>query len=130
MRLDLLLERIEVVSVRGDTSRVVLRVSEDSRDVDWQTAFVAVEGSVVDGHRFASGLDCAVVIAERPVEPAEGVPLVLVKDSRAALAKWLRILKGALLRVSLWWASQVPTVKLLPLGFWSLSSVLPAGASV
>ena len=50
MRLDLLLERIEVVSVRGDTSRVVLRVSEDSRDVDWQTAFVAVEGAVVDGH--------------------------------------------------------------------------------
>ena len=77
MRLDLLLERIEVVSVRGDTSRVVLRVSENSRDVDWQTAFVAVQGAAVDGHRFASGLDCAVIVAERPVEPAEGVPVVL-----------------------------------------------------
>ena len=94
MRLDLLLERIEVVSVRGDTSRVVLRVSENSRDVDWQTAFVAVEGAAVDGHRFASGLDCAVVVAERPVEPSDGVPVVLVKDSRKALAKMAATLEG------------------------------------
>ena len=94
MRLDLLLERIEVVSVRGDTSRVVLRVSENSRDVDWQTAFVAVQGAAVDGHRFASGLDCAVIVAERPVEPAEGVPVVLVKDSRQALAQMAATLEG------------------------------------
>lgn len=94
MRLDLLLEQIEVVSVCGDTSRIALRVSEDSRDVDWQTVFVAVEGAAADGHRFAEGLDCALVVAERDVAPAEGVPLVIVRDSRKALAALAATLEG------------------------------------
>ena len=94
MRLDVLLDRIDVCSIRGDTERVVLRVTEDSRQVDWQTAFVAVRGAVVDGHRFAPGLDCAVVFAEEEVEPAEGVPLVVVEDSRKALAQAAAILEG------------------------------------
>ena len=87
MRLEVLLGRLETLSVRGDVDHVVLRVSEDSRDVDWQTAFFAVRGATVDGHRFARGLDCAVVIAEDDVHPAEGVPVVRVVDARKALAE-------------------------------------------
>jgi len=94
MRLDVFLDRLQTRSVRGDTRGVVLRVTEDSRDVDWQSVFVAVRGAQVDGHKYAKGLDCALVIAEDDVEPAEGVPVAIVKDTRLALAEAASILEG------------------------------------
>jgi UDP-N-acetylmuramoyl-L-alanyl-D-glutamate--2,6-diaminopimelate ligase len=94
MRLQVLLDQIETLSIRGETDKAVLRVAEDSRRVDWQTAFVAVRGAQSDGHRFAAGLECAVVIAEEDVAPSEGVPVVLVEDARVALAEIARILEG------------------------------------
>jgi len=94
MRLQVLLDQIETLSIRGETEKAVLRVTEDSRQVDWQTAFVAVRGAQSDGHRFAAGLECAVVIAEEEVAPGEGVPVVLVKDARVALAEIAGILEG------------------------------------
>jgi UDP-N-acetylmuramyl-tripeptide synthetase len=94
MRLQVLLDQIETLSIRGETDKAVLRVTEDSRAVDWQTIFVAVRGAQSDGHRFAGGLECAVVVAEEPVEPAPGVSVVLVKDSRVALAEIAGILEG------------------------------------
>lgn len=94
MRLQVLLDQIETLSIRGETDKAVLRVTEDSRGVDWQTAFVAVRGAKADGHRYAAGLECAVVFAEEDVAPALGVPVVLVPDARIALADCARILQG------------------------------------
>jgi UDP-N-acetylmuramoyl-L-alanyl-D-glutamate--2,6-diaminopimelate ligase len=62
--------------------------------VDWQTVFVAVRGASTDGHRYAHGLDCAAVIAEEDVEPASGVPVILVSDARVALAELARMIEG------------------------------------
>ena len=94
MRLDSLLGRLETRTIRGETDRAVLRVTEDSRTVDWQTIFVAVRGASTDGHGYAHGLDCAAVIAEEDVEPAPGVPVILVSNARVALAELARILEG------------------------------------
>jgi UDP-N-acetylmuramoyl-L-alanyl-D-glutamate--2,6-diaminopimelate ligase len=66
-------------------------VEYDSRRCGPGVLFVAVPGFHVDGHRFAAAAVAAGaigVVAERVPEPpmADGVPLVLVPSSRAALS--------------------------------------------
>ncbi|MEA2615893.1 MAG: UDP-N-acetylmuramoyl-L-alanyl-D-glutamate--2,6-diaminopimelate ligase [Chloroflexota bacterium] len=75
----------------GLADPVIERAVYDSRRAGPGALFVAVGGTRTDGH--AHALDAvrrgaAAVVAERPPEPAlpPGTPLVLVADSRAALA--------------------------------------------
>jgi len=70
----------------------VERVVYDSRRATPGTLFVAIPGVHTDGHRHALdavGRGAVGVVAERVPEPAlpAGTPLVLVGDSRAALAR-------------------------------------------
>ena len=92
MRLSDLLQRVEPLSVHGPTDVEVLRVTEDSRDADPCSVFVAIRGARVDGHAYASRVQAAVVVAERAVE-APGT-LVVVEDSRIALARIASALHG------------------------------------
>lgn len=75
----------------GLADPVIERAVHDSRRAGPGALFVAIGGTRTDGH--AHALDAvrrgaAAVVAERPPEPAlpPGTPLVLVADSRAALA--------------------------------------------
>lgn len=92
MRLSDLLQRVEPLSVHGPTDVEVLRVTEDSRDSDPSSVFVAIRGARVDGHAYASTTSAPVVVAEHPVE-VEGT-LVVVEDSRLALARIASALHG------------------------------------
>lgn len=64
-------------------------VSHDSRRVQPGSVFVAIPGTRTDGHGYigeAVARGAALVVAERLVAPAPPVPVVLVPDSREALA--------------------------------------------
>ena len=86
MKLKDLLHRLPILSATADMDMDIGGVSYDSRTTEKGDIFVAISGEAVDGHRFVpmaaeKGAVCAVV--ERPVE---GIPYVVVENSRKALA--------------------------------------------
>lgn len=86
MKLKDLLHRIPIVSATADMDMDISGVSYDSRTTAEGDIFVAISGEAVDGHKFVpmateKGAVCAVV--EHPVE---GIPYVVVENSRKALA--------------------------------------------
>jgi len=79
--------QVEVLEQRGDVSRPVYAITDDSRAVTDGSLFVAVKGERVDGHGFveqASKAGAVAVVAQVPVASGP-LPLVLVADSRKAL---------------------------------------------
>src|SRR4051812_44185591 len=76
----------------GDPNAEITHIAENSRMSQAGTLFVAVKGSVHDGHRFiASALERgAVAVAGtrtvRPDDLPEGVPYLHVPDDRKAVA--------------------------------------------
>ncbi len=84
-----LVRDIDIVEARGDIDIVIPGISYDSRQVKPGFAFVCVEGFKTDGHNYVSaalGNGAGAVVAQKRVDVPEGVPLVLVRDSRRALA--------------------------------------------
>ena len=72
---------------RGDMSRPIHRVTDDSRAVTGGSLFVAVKGERVDGHEFvdrAIKAGAVAVVAQAPVVLGS-LPFVRVNDSRKAL---------------------------------------------
>lgn len=92
--LSTLLAALAPCRVTGPRTGSVSGVSHDSRAVGPQDLFVAVRGATVDGRRFAPDLQCAGVVADAPVNTAPGVPAILVKDARLALARAAAVLAG------------------------------------
>nr|MBA2320812.1 UDP-N-acetylmuramoyl-L-alanyl-D-glutamate--2,6-diaminopimelate ligase [Deltaproteobacteria bacterium] len=86
------LPRLSPLLVLGDAAVEVQAVTRDSRQAGPGVVFVAVKGAKVDGHDLVPGLDCAAVIAEQPVKT--DVPVVLVRDAKAALATMAAMLHG------------------------------------
>jgi UDP-N-acetylmuramoyl-L-alanyl-D-glutamate--2,6-diaminopimelate ligase len=84
-----ILYKVALTSSYGDMSTEVRGICFDSRKVETGFAFVAVKGTVSDGHDFiqkAIDLGAATVICERiPETIVEKVTYVTVKDSAAAL---------------------------------------------
>ena len=79
--------QVEILEQRGDVSRPVHAITDDSRAVTAGSLFVAVKGERVDGHGFveqAIKAGAAEVIAQAPVASGP-LPFVLVADSRKAL---------------------------------------------
>jgi UDP-N-acetylmuramoyl-L-alanyl-D-glutamate--2,6-diaminopimelate ligase len=79
--------QVEILEQRGDVTRAVHAVTDDSRAVTGGSLFVAVKGERVDGHGFveqAIKAGAVAVIAQAPVG-AGPVPFALVADSRKAL---------------------------------------------
>lgn len=86
MKLTKLIENIDVARMTADPDMEVTGLVSDSRQVTPGCAFIAVRGYDTDGHRFIpSALErgAAVIIGE---EAPEGVPAVIVHDSRLAMA--------------------------------------------
>ena len=87
MRLQDLLQGIEIEETTADLTMEIRGVSYDSRRTVPGDLFVAMTGFATDGHTFvgkAEEAGAACVLCQRPVETA--LPFVRVKDSRRALA--------------------------------------------
>lgn len=84
-----LVNRIPVLEIHGDNTREVTELVIDSRKVTEGSLYVAMRGTVVDGHSFiTSAIEkgaAAVVCEELPETLTENVTYILVKDSSKAL---------------------------------------------
>ena len=104
MKLQELLQPVEVVMTSGELQVDVQAVTEDSRSVNPGTLFVAIKGQHHDGHEFldraeAQGAAGVVIQAERsgtgkPVWESPSLPVVGVKNSREALGLLAAQLNG------------------------------------
>ncbi|MBP2617205.1 UDP-N-acetylmuramoyl-L-alanyl-D-glutamate--2,6-diaminopimelate ligase [Chryseobacterium jejuense] len=84
-----LVNRIPVVEIHGDNNREVSELVFDSRKVTENALYIAIRGTVVDGHSFiASSIEkgaTTIVCEEFPETLAENVTYIKVKDSAKAL---------------------------------------------
>ena len=89
MKLSLLLDRIDYTVLQGDVSCEISSLVYDSRKAKEGSAFVCIRGAVSDGHAYASQVaeaGAAALIVEEPVDVPSDVTVILVKDTRYALA--------------------------------------------
>ena len=94
MLLSALLSQLPHQSAHGPTNRSVYAVHHDSRLIGPDDIFVAIQGAVVDGRKFAPSLDAAAIISEGPVNTRDGVCVIRVDNARLALAQCAAILSG------------------------------------
>lgn len=84
-----LVNRIPILEIHGDNNLEVTELVIDSRKVTENSLYIAMRGTVVDGHSFiASAIEkgaSAIVCEEFPETLAENVTYVKVKDSSKAL---------------------------------------------
>lgn len=84
-----LLERLETISVIGDTDIEISEIVNDSRKVTKNCLFFCISGSAFDGHEFAKEVvekGAKVLVVEKEVGEFEGVTIVKVENSRYAMA--------------------------------------------
>ena len=89
MKLVSLLERLEYTCLQGSTDQEVKNVIYDSRKVEEGSLFICIRGAVVDGHKFVPDViakGAKVLVVEEAVEAPEDVTVILVKDTRYAMA--------------------------------------------
>ena len=89
MKLVSLLERLEYTCLQGTTDQEVKNVIYDSRKVEEGSLFICIRGAVVDGHKFVPDVvakGAKVLVVEEAVEAPEDVTMILVKDTRYAMA--------------------------------------------
>lgn len=89
MQLIELLKRIPVLEIQGNENREISQLVFDSRKVTESSLYIAVRGTVADGHSFiASSVEKgakAIVCEEFPENLDERITYVKVKDSSKAL---------------------------------------------
>ena len=89
MKLISLLDRLDYTCLQGSTDRDVTTVVYDSRKVEKDSLFICIRGAVVDGHKFIPDVlekGAKTLVGEEPVEVPEDVTVILVKDTRYAMA--------------------------------------------
>ena len=89
MKLISLLDRLDYTCLQGSTDRDVTTVVYDSRKVEKDSLFICIRGAVVDGHKFIPDVlekGAKTLVVEEPVEAPEDVTVILVKDTRYAMA--------------------------------------------
>lgn len=89
MKLMNLLERLEYTCIQGSVEREVTAVLSDSRKVTPGALFICIRGAVVDGHTFAADVaekGAAVLVVEEPVKVPDDVTVLLVENTRYAMA--------------------------------------------
>ena len=84
-----LVDRLPAVKVVGSSDKIITDVTADSREVVAGSLFIALKGAHVDGHKFLAGAAqkgaVAALIEDLPAEVPEGMTLLQVKDTRAAM---------------------------------------------
>ena len=84
-----LLERLDTISITGDTNIEISEIVNDSRKVTENSLFFCISGAAFDGHNFAKDVvekGAKVLIVEKEVGEFQGVTVVKVKDTRYAMA--------------------------------------------
>lgn len=84
-----LLRDIEAIDIIGETDKNITSLESDSRKAEKDSLFVAVRGTVTDGHKYipvvASNHVGAIVCEDLPSAYEKGVTYIRVKDSAEAL---------------------------------------------
>lgn len=84
-----LLNLLTEVKILGSAEKIITDITADSRTVQAGSLFIALRGATVDGHKFlpmaAAKGAVAALVEEVPQEPPEGVTLLVVPDTRAAM---------------------------------------------
>ena len=90
-KLSSLLQDIKVLELVGETDKNITSLESDSRKVEKDGMFVAVKGTVTDGHKYipvvASAHVGAIVCEEMPATFEKGVTYIRVADSADALGR-------------------------------------------
>jgi len=85
-----ILYKVAIESVTGSTEIAINQMHFDSRKVEKNDLFIAIRGTISDGHDFiekAISLGATAVICDTlPMNLENGVTYVCVKDTNAALA--------------------------------------------
>ena len=85
-----ILYKVEIDAVVGNTSVTINRLQFDSRKVELNDAFVAIRGSISDGHEYIEQAiekgALAVICEELPKEIVNGVTYIKVGNAQQALA--------------------------------------------
>ena len=80
---------VKIISVDGATDIGVQEICFDSRKTKEGSVFVAIRGSVSDGHNYINSViesGCKIIVAEEKVDVPDEVTLVVTDDSQRALA--------------------------------------------
>ena len=89
-RLKDILYRVSIEAVHGATDVAISKIEFDSRKVESNTAFVAIKGTLSDGHDYiekAIALGANVIVCEQfPATIVQGITYVQVNDTNEALA--------------------------------------------
>lgn len=91
MKVSDLLALIKVKETYGTFPNEVSNITQDSREVNAESVFVAVNGLRVDGHDFipqAIEAGCRMIVASKFVEIPEDVGLIVVRSSEKVAAKF------------------------------------------
>lgn len=98
MKLNELLKHVEVLNILGDTDVDITGVDIDSRRVEKGHLFVAIPGTVTDGHKFipkATELGAAAVLCEKmPEEQDARVTYIMVASTEDAVGKVATLFYG------------------------------------
>lgn len=89
MILSELLKEISYNVLQGEIDKPITALVYDSRKAVDGSIFVCISGAVRDGHNFAKEVTergVTVLVVERPVEVSNGVTVILVENTRIALA--------------------------------------------
>lgn len=89
MKLMELLNNIEYKILQGDTNEIVTDIVQDSRKVKSGEIFVCIKGSNIDGHDLIPDVlnaGVTALVVEKEIDAPEGVTVVLVNNTRNALA--------------------------------------------
>ena len=98
MKLSELLKNVETLNIVGDAEVEITGVNIDSRRIEKGHLFVAIPGTVTDGHKFipkAIELGAVAVLCENiPEEKAEGVTYIQVASTEDAVGKVATLFYG------------------------------------
>ncbi len=89
MRLDKLLERLDYKVLQGTDQTEITTLINDSRKAEKGSVFVCISGAVSDGHSYAADVaakGATALVVEHEVDVPADVTVILVKDTRYALA--------------------------------------------
>lgn len=84
-----LLERLEYECIQGSLDKTISEIVYDSRKATKDCLFVCIKGAEADGHAFARTAamqGASVIVAQEPVDVEPDVTVILVSDTRYALA--------------------------------------------
>ncbi len=98
MRLNELLKNVDTLNIAGDVEVEITGVNIDSRRIEKGHLFVAIPGTVTDGHKFipkAIELGAAAVLCENvPEQQASGVTYIQVASTEDAVGKVATLFYG------------------------------------